>query len=48
VRPRDIQILTADDLGQVGGQDEVGVRMVDRQVKVRHLGALPWLDYQSE
>jgi drug/metabolite transporter (DMT)-like permease len=37
VTPGHVQILAADDLGQVGGQDEIGVRVIDRQMKVRHL-----------
>jgi hypothetical protein len=37
VTPGHVQVLAADDLGQVGGQDEIGVRVIDRQMKVRHL-----------
>ncbi|HET8759148.1 MAG TPA: EamA family transporter [Solirubrobacteraceae bacterium] len=37
VTPRHVQVLAADDLGQVRGQDEIGVRVIDRQMKVRHL-----------
>jgi drug/metabolite transporter (DMT)-like permease len=32
VAPGDVEILTADDLGQVDGQDDVGVRVVDGQM----------------
>jgi drug/metabolite transporter (DMT)-like permease len=32
VAPGDVQVLTADDLGQVDGEDDVGVRMVDGQM----------------
>jgi hypothetical protein len=32
VAPRHVQVLAAHDLGQVGGQDEIGVRVIDRQV----------------
>jgi drug/metabolite transporter (DMT)-like permease len=32
VAPGHIQVLAADDLGQVCGQDEVGVRVIDRQM----------------
>jgi len=37
VTPGHVQVLAADDLGQVCGQDEIGVRVIDRQMKVRHL-----------
>jgi hypothetical protein len=37
VAPGDVQILAADDVGQVGRQDEVGVGVIERQVEVRHL-----------
>jgi drug/metabolite transporter (DMT)-like permease len=37
VAPGHVQVLAADDLGQVRGQDEIGVRVIDRQMKVRHL-----------
>jgi len=42
VTPGHVQVLAADDLGQVRGQDEVGVRVIDRQMKMRHLSRLPW------
>lgn len=32
VTPGHVQVLAADDLGQVGGEDEVGVRVIDRQM----------------
>jgi drug/metabolite transporter (DMT)-like permease len=38
VAPGDVQVLAADDLSQVHGQDDVGFRVVDGQMKVRHLG----------
>ena len=30
--PGDVQVLAADDLGQVRGEDDIGVRVIDRQV----------------
>jgi drug/metabolite transporter (DMT)-like permease len=39
VAPGDVQVLAADDLGQVHCQDDVGFRVVDGQMKVRHLGS---------
>jgi drug/metabolite transporter (DMT)-like permease len=41
VAPRDVQVLAADDLREVRGENEVGVGVVDRQVEVRHLSGLP-------
>jgi drug/metabolite transporter (DMT)-like permease len=32
VAPGDVEVLTSDDLGQVDGEDDVGVRVVDGQV----------------
>jgi hypothetical protein len=40
VAPRDVEILAADDVGEVGGQDEVGVRVIAGQMEVRHLSKL--------
>jgi hypothetical protein len=49
VAPGDVQVLAADDLSQVHGQDDVGFRVVDGQMKVRHLGTPGGdADFQSE
>ena len=37
VTPGHVQVLAPDDLGQIRGQDEVGVRVIDGQMEVRHL-----------
>jgi drug/metabolite transporter (DMT)-like permease len=41
VAPRDVEVLAADDLREVGGENDVGIGVVDRQVEVRHLSGLP-------
>jgi drug/metabolite transporter (DMT)-like permease len=38
VAPGDVQVLAPDDLGQVHRENDVGVGVVDGQMKVRHLG----------
>ena len=37
VAPRHVEVLAPDDLGQIRGQDEVGIGVVDGQVEVGHL-----------
>jgi drug/metabolite transporter (DMT)-like permease len=39
VAPGDVQVLAADDVGEVDRQNDVGFRVVDGQMKVRHLGS---------
>jgi hypothetical protein len=41
VAPRDVEILAPDDVGEIRGQDEVGVRVIVGQMEVRHLSKLP-------
>jgi len=39
--PRDVEVLASDDLGQVRGEDEIGVGVIAGQMEVRHLSKLP-------